>query len=158
MIDFRICFRCTIIESPAWVDTFKHQNHCRSYFGFLLKLEFMTQLKISEATTFTFLYFKESMVVVCIIFLDGLLLHLLQILYKMSRKELIVCLFWFSRGQYWKLAYCEKGIRIKSPRKTSPRKIPSNAVEREPVPTRVINPNASEGATNRNNVNTEKRS
>ena len=38
------------------------------------------------------------------------------------------------------------GIRIKSPRKKSPRKIPLNAVEREPVETRVLNPNASKAS------------
>ena len=38
------------------------------------------------------------------------------------------------------------GIRIKSPRKKSPQKIPLNAVEREPVPTRVLNLNASEAS------------
>ena len=49
------------------------------------------------------------------------------------------------------------GNRIKSPRKKSPRKkssrkknppekIPLNAVEREPVQTRVLNPNASEAS------------
>ena len=44
-----------------------------------------------------------------------------------------------------------KGIQIKSPRKqfpwkNPPEKIPLNAVEREPVPTRVLNPNASEAS------------
>ena len=43
------------------------------------------------------------------------------------------------------------GNRIKSPRKKSPgknrpEKIPLNAVEREPVPTRIINPNASKAS------------
>ena len=36
------------------------------------------------------------------------------------------------------------GNRIKSPRQKSPQKTPLNAVEREPVETRVLNPNASE--------------
>ena len=38
------------------------------------------------------------------------------------------------------------GIQIKSPQKKSTRKIPLNAVEREPVPIRVLNPNASEAS------------
>ena len=42
--------------------------------------------------------------------------------------------------------------------KNLPEKIPLNAVEREPVETRVLNPNASEAATSRNNVAVEKRS
>ena len=37
-----------------------------------------------------------------------------------------------------------KSPRKKSSRKQSPRKIPLNAVERKPVETRVLNPNASE--------------
>ena len=40
----------------------------------------------------------------------------------------------------------DKGNRIKSPRKNPPDKIPLNAVEREPVETRVFNPNASEAS------------
>jgi len=48
--------------------------------------------------------------------------------------------------QFFYLAeiYVAYGIWIKSPRKKSTEKIPLNAVEREPVPTRVLNPNASE--------------
>ena len=38
------------------------------------------------------------------------------------------------------------GNRIKSPRKKTPEKISLNAVEREPVETRVLNPNASEAS------------
>ena len=38
------------------------------------------------------------------------------------------------------------GIRIKYPRKKSPRKNTLNVVEREPVPTRVLNPNTSEAS------------
>ena len=38
------------------------------------------------------------------------------------------------------------GIRIESPRENPQEKIPLNAVEREPVPTRVLNPNASEAS------------
>ena len=40
----------------------------------------------------------------------------------------------------------KKSPRKKSPRKNPPEKIPLNAVEREPVPTRVLNPNASEAS------------
>ena len=39
-----------------------------------------------------------------------------------------------------------KSPRKKSPRKKSTQKIPLNAVERKPVPTRVHNPNASEAS------------
>ena len=39
-----------------------------------------------------------------------------------------------------------KSPRKKSPRKKSTQKIPLNAVERKPVPTRVYNPNASEAS------------
>ena len=46
----------------------------------------------------------------------------------------------------WHEGYPYIGIRIKSPWKKSPEKIPLNAVEREPVPTRVLNPNASEAS------------
>ena len=44
------------------------------------------------------------------------------------------------------------------PGKIPTKKIPLNAVDRKPVPTRVLNPNASEASYNRNNVATEKRS
>ena len=37
-----------------------------------------------------------------------------------------------------------RGIRIKTPGKNPSQKIPLNAVESKPVPTRVLNPNASE--------------
>ena len=45
-----------------------------------------------------------------------------------------------------KLSNLFYGNRIKSPWKKSPRKIALNAVEREPVETKVLNPNASEAS------------
>ena len=38
------------------------------------------------------------------------------------------------------------GIRIKSPGKNPPEKIPLNAIEHKPVPTKVLNPNASKAS------------
>ena len=42
--------------------------------------------------------------------------------------------------------YLDKIPQEKIHPKKSPRKIPLNAVEREPVPTSVLNPNASEAS------------
>ena len=55
---------------------------------------------------------------------------------------------------YW---YPDKIPPEKNPSgKNPPEKIPLNAVEHEPVPTRVLNLTRVKRATNRNNVATEK--
>ena len=48
-----------------------------------------------------------------------------------------------NNSTYLRGFYDLHGIRIKSPPKDPPEKIPLNAIEREPVPTSVLNPNAS---------------
>ena len=58
--------------------------------------------------------------------------------------------FWILFFKIWSFDHLD-GIRIKSPRqnppgKNPPEKISLNAVEREPVESRVLNPNASEAS------------
>ena len=65
-----------------------------------------------------------------------------------------VCHLWQVRskprtfGVSWSLFYLlvRRGIRINPPGKNPPEKIPLSAVEHEPVPTRVLNHNASEAS------------
>ena len=64
--------------------------------------------------------------------------HRTQLTYQFKLKKLML--------SFSSIGCRNKGVRIKSLLKKSPEKIPLNAVEREPVPTRVLNPNASEAS------------
>ena len=76
--------------------------------------------------------------------------ELLRISFALDQFECFVHMTAYTLSTDWKIhIVCSRrglcdGYPDKIPRKKSPQKIPLNAVEQEPVPTRVLNPNAKE--------------